>query len=61
MLKVPGSSDAAPKTVDADGCIHASCPGGSPPTGANATDPRLNYVNSFPVSYLYLVDFHDVD
>ncbi|KAI4620010.1 hypothetical protein J4E90_008274 [Alternaria incomplexa] len=45
-----GSSDAPPKTVDSDGCIHASCPGGSPPTGANATDPRLNYVNSFPVT-----------
>ncbi|KAH7083398.1 survival protein sure-like phosphatase/nucleotidase [Paraphoma chrysanthemicola] len=45
-----GSNDAAPTTVDADGCIHASCPGGSPPTGANTTDPRLNYVNSFPVT-----------
>ncbi|KAH7383164.1 acid phosphatase precursor [Pyrenochaeta sp. MPI-SDFR-AT-0127] len=45
-----GSNDATPTTVDADGCIHASCPGGSPPTGANATDPRLNYVNSFPVT-----------
>ncbi|EUC37479.1 hypothetical protein COCVIDRAFT_87959 [Bipolaris victoriae FI3] len=45
-----GSSDKAPTTVDSDGCIHASCPGGSPPTGANATDPRLNYVNSFPVT-----------
>ncbi|KAF2704395.1 sure-like protein, partial [Pleomassaria siparia CBS 279.74] len=45
-----GSSDAAPTTVDADGCIFASCPGGSPPTGANATNPRLNYVNSFPVT-----------
>ncbi|KAF1945348.1 sure-like protein [Clathrospora elynae] len=45
-----GSSDAPPTTVDSDGCIHASCPGGSPPTGANVTDPRLNYVNSFPVT-----------
>ncbi|KAL1801600.1 hypothetical protein ACET3X_001942 [Alternaria dauci] len=45
-----GSSDEPPKTVDSDGCIHASCSGGSPPTGANATDPRLNYVNSFPVT-----------
>ena len=45
-----GSSDAAPTTVDSDGCIHESCPGGSPPTGVNTTDPRLNYVNSFPVT-----------
>lgn len=45
-----GSSDAAPKTVDSDGCIYNSCPGGSPATGANTTDPRLNYVNSFPVT-----------
>ncbi|KAF2790310.1 sure-like protein [Melanomma pulvis-pyrius CBS 109.77] len=45
-----GSSDAAPTVVDADGCIHNSCPGGSPPTGSNATNPRLNYVNSFPVT-----------
>lgn len=45
-----GSSDATPKTVDSDGCIFQSCPGGSSATGANATDPRLNYVNSYPVT-----------
>lgn len=45
-----GSSDAAPKVVDSDGCIFSSCPGGSSATGANATDPRLNYVNSYPVT-----------
>ncbi|KAF1967259.1 sure-like protein [Bimuria novae-zelandiae CBS 107.79] len=45
-----GSSDAEPKTVDADGCQYSSCPGGAPATGANATDPRLNYVNSYPVT-----------
>ncbi|KAH8725142.1 survival protein sure-like phosphatase/nucleotidase [Phaeosphaeriaceae sp. PMI808] len=45
-----GSSDASPTEVDADGCIHASCPPNSPPTGSNVTDPRLNYVNSFPVT-----------
>ncbi|KAF3048534.1 hypothetical protein E8E11_007984 [Didymella keratinophila] len=45
-----GSSDATPKTVDSDGCEFSSCPGGSPATGANATDPRLNYVNSYPVT-----------
>lgn len=44
------SLDAAPTTVDSDGCEYNSCPGGSPPTGANATDPRLNYVNSYPVT-----------
>ncbi|KAF2116404.1 putative acid phosphatase [Lophiotrema nucula] len=44
------SSDAAPTTVDSDGCEFSSCPSGSPPTGANATNPRLNYVNSFPVT-----------
>lgn len=42
--------DAPPTTVDSDGCEYASCPGGSPPTGANASDPRLNYVNSYPVT-----------
>lgn len=45
-----GSLDSPPKQVDSDGCIHKSCPGNSPPTGANATDPRLNYVNSYPVT-----------
>ena len=50
LLTFPGSSDATPKTVDSDGCIFSSCPGGSPATGANTTDPRLNYVNSFPVT-----------
>lgn len=45
-----GSSDATPKQVDADGCQFSSCPGGSAATGANATDPRLNYVNSYPVT-----------
>ncbi|KAF2739809.1 acid phosphatase precursor [Polyplosphaeria fusca] len=44
------SLDAPPTTVDSDGCQFQSCPGGSPPTGANASDPRLNYVNSFPVT-----------
>ncbi|KAH7130717.1 survival protein sure-like phosphatase/nucleotidase [Dendryphion nanum] len=45
-----GSSDEPPTQVDSDGCIFRSCPPNSPPTGANATDPRLNYVNSFPVT-----------
>jgi 5'/3'-nucleotidase SurE len=50
ILTTPGSSDAAPTTVDADGCIYASCPGGAPATGFNASNPRLNYVNSYPVT-----------
>ncbi|CAI6295622.1 unnamed protein product [Periconia digitata] len=45
-----GSSDATPTQVGSSGCEFSSCPGGSPPTGANATDPRLNYVNSYPVT-----------
>ncbi|KAF2468558.1 sure-like protein [Lindgomyces ingoldianus] len=45
-----GSSDAAPGVVDSDGCEFSSCAGGSPPTGSNSSDPRLNYVNSFPVT-----------
>jgi 5'/3'-nucleotidase SurE len=36
--------------VDSDGCQYSSCAGGSPPTGTNSTDPRLNYVNSYPVT-----------
>ncbi|KAF1997380.1 putative acid phosphatase [Amniculicola lignicola CBS 123094] len=44
------SLDSPPTTVDSDGCIFSSCPGGSAPTGSNATNPRLNYVNSYPVT-----------
>lgn len=49
-MTVAGSSDAAPTQVDSDGCEFQSCPGGSPATGKNASDPRLNYVNSYPVT-----------
>ncbi|EDU45009.1 Acid phosphatase [Pyrenophora tritici-repentis] len=45
-----GSSDAPPTVVDADGCVHSSCAPGSPAIGADPKDPRLNYVNSFPVT-----------
>lgn len=45
-----GSSDETPTTVDSDGCQYSSCPAGAPATGANSTDPRLNYVNSYPVT-----------
>jgi len=45
-----GSEDAPPTTVGSGGCEFDTCPAGSPPTGFNATNPRLNYVNSFPVT-----------
>ncbi|KAF2247904.1 survival protein sure-likephosphatase/nucleotidase-like protein [Trematosphaeria pertusa] len=45
-----GSLDAAPTQVDSDGCQFQSCPPKSPPTGANASEPRFNYVNSYPVT-----------
>ncbi|KAJ7260903.1 sure-like protein [Mycena haematopus] len=43
-----GSSTANPTTLKSP-CEFNTCPTGSPPTGFNATDPRLNYVNAFPV------------
>ena len=44
-----GSSDAeaAPRGTP---CEFNSCPAGSPAEGFNATNPDLNYVNSFPVT-----------
>ena len=36
-----GSKDAEPEEVE-DGCQFQSCPAGSPPTGNNASDTRLN-------------------
>lgn len=44
-----GSSDATPGTVTS-GCEFNSCPAGSPPYGSNSSNPRLNYVNSYPVT-----------
>lgn len=44
-----GSMDLPPVLVVA-GCEFDSCPPGSPPVGANASMPRFNYVNSFPVT-----------
>jgi len=44
-----GSLDLPP-TVVTDGCEFNSCPANSPPTGSNSSQPRLNYVNSFPVT-----------
>lgn len=44
------SSDTPPKTVGSSGCQFGSCPAGSPATGFNASDTKLNYVNSYPVT-----------
>ncbi|KAF9440267.1 sure-like protein [Macrolepiota fuliginosa MF-IS2] len=43
-----GNTTATP-TVLTDPCEFDTCPAGSPAVGFNATDPRLNYVNAFPV------------
>ncbi|KII84069.1 hypothetical protein PLICRDRAFT_46398 [Plicaturopsis crispa FD-325 SS-3] len=43
-----GSSTATP-TVLNQTCEFNTCPVGSPPTGFNASNPRLNYVNAYPV------------
>ncbi|KDQ23809.1 hypothetical protein PLEOSDRAFT_1048318 [Pleurotus ostreatus PC15] len=40
------SEDPTPRT---EPCEFDSCPAGSPAVGFNETDPRLNYVNAFPV------------
>ncbi|KAF9074621.1 sure-like protein [Rhodocollybia butyracea] len=42
-------TSTAPPTVLTEPCEFNTCPTGSPPEGFNASDPRLNYVNSFPV------------
>ncbi|KAF2655210.1 sure-like protein [Lophiostoma macrostomum CBS 122681] len=44
-----GSSEATPRAVF-EGCRYSSCPPDSPATGYNSSDPRLNYVNSYPVT-----------
>ncbi|KAF8153991.1 survival protein sure-like phosphatase/nucleotidase [Crassisporium funariophilum] len=43
-----GSSTATPSTLTAP-CEFNTCATGAPATGFNASDPRLNYVNAFPV------------
>ncbi|KAL5501041.1 hypothetical protein ACEPAH_9428 [Sanghuangporus vaninii] len=45
-----GSLDLPPLLPVIAGCEFDSCPAGSPPTGHNESDPRLNYVNSFPAT-----------
>ena len=44
-----GSRDVEPRRVSS-GCEFGSCPRGSPPTGWNSSNPRLHYVNSYPVT-----------
>ncbi|KAI4170574.1 MAG: hypothetical protein LQ346_008840, partial [Caloplaca aetnensis] len=44
-----GSSDA-PATLLTKPCEFNTCPAGSPAQGFNASSPRLNYVNSYPVT-----------
>jgi len=43
-----GSSTATPQPLT-EPCEFNTCPTGSPAEGFNASDPRLNWVNSFPV------------
>lgn len=47
-----GSSTATPTKLTSP-CEFNTCPTGSPATGFNASDTRLNYVNAFPGT-LYL-------
>ncbi|KAJ5151566.1 hypothetical protein N7492_009861 [Penicillium capsulatum] len=44
-----GSFQKTP-TVLTKPCEFNSCPEGSPPVGHNASEPRLNYVNSYPAT-----------
>ncbi|KAI1381469.1 sure-like protein [Hypoxylon crocopeplum] len=44
-----GSSDREP-SPRTDPCEYDSCPANSGPVGSNSTNPRLNWVNSFPVT-----------
>ena len=46
----PGSTDLPPTALIFGPCEFDSCPRGSPAIGFNASDNRLNYVNSFPVT-----------
>ncbi|KAG9079873.1 hypothetical protein FRC06_007364, partial [Ceratobasidium sp. 370] len=44
-----GSSEAVPQPLTKSGQYY-SVPAGAPAQGANSTDPKLNYVNSYPVT-----------
>ncbi|KAJ5537532.1 acid phosphatase precursor [Penicillium frequentans] len=43
-------SDQGTPTVLTEACEFDSCPAGSPAIGYNASQPRLNYVNSYPAT-----------
>ena len=43
------SSQGTPTTLD-EPCEFNSCPAGSPAVGHNESEPRLNYVNSYPAT-----------
>ncbi|EMD35165.1 hypothetical protein CERSUDRAFT_75455 [Gelatoporia subvermispora B] len=43
-----GSASSPPQKLNIT-CEFDTCPVGAPPEGFNISDPRLNYVNSFPV------------
>ncbi|THV02675.1 acid phosphatase [Dendrothele bispora CBS 962.96] len=43
-----GSQSATPQPLT-EPCQFDTCPTGSPAEGSDANDPRINYVNSFPV------------
>ncbi|KAH9856343.1 sure-like protein [Lenzites betulinus] len=43
-----GSSTSTPKPMT-EPCEFNTCPTGSPAEGSNSTNPRLNYVNGYPV------------
>ncbi|CAL1697929.1 unnamed protein product [Somion occarium] len=49
LQKSGTGSSSAPPTPLTQPCEFNTCPTGSPATGFNASNPRLNYVNSFPV------------
>ncbi|KXG48511.1 Survival protein SurE-like phosphatase/nucleotidase [Penicillium griseofulvum] len=43
-------SKQSPPTVLTEPCQFNSCPSGSPAVGFNSSEPRLGYVNSYPVT-----------
>ncbi|EKG21682.1 Survival protein SurE-like phosphatase/nucleotidase [Macrophomina phaseolina MS6] len=56
VLSAPADNQSGRGSLDSDpgnrssACEYNSCPANSGPTGTNATNPRLNWVNSYPVT-----------
>ncbi|KAL1632468.1 hypothetical protein SLS56_003546 [Neofusicoccum ribis] len=56
VLSAPAENQSGRSSLDSDpsdrteACQYDSCPANSGPTGNNATNPRLNWVNSYPVT-----------